>query len=109
MYILPHEEEALEIVKQYIDRVVPGRIDIDDLVELSGLTKTKLTRGFRIRYNDAIYQYWLKRSMKIAKMMIEDGTKVKDVSSILKYCSTGSFARAFRLVYKRNPAEFKKQ
>ncbi|MCK7553749.1 AraC family transcriptional regulator [Chitinophaga sedimenti] len=109
MFVTEDETKALQDVKDYIDLSSPERVEINHLIMISGLTKTKLTRGFKYVFNITIYRYWLERAMTIAKAMIEDGMQVKEASIMLKYSTIGSFARAFKSVHKTNPAEFKKQ
>jgi AraC-like DNA-binding protein len=109
MLLTTDEAQSLLYAKQYLDNSVPERTNNRDLARLAGLSQKKLGRGFKFLYKVTIYQYWLGKSMAFAKAMMEDGAQVKEVSRLLRYSTTGSFSRAFRVVYKISPTEIKRQ
>lgn len=107
MKLTKFQEKAIIKTKAFIDEQPPKRIDIQHLVHFSGLSESKLTKGFKMLYHVTIYQYQLERAMNYAKQLLQEDHQVKEVAITLGYSTSGSFARAFQRVFQETPGEVK--
>lgn len=96
-------------IRQYMVDNVPNRLKVDQLVAMSGMNRSKLTRGFKFLYQITIYQYWLEVSMAYAERKMQEGAMAKEIGLSLGYSKASSFARAFALVHGTTPTAIKRQ
>ncbi|RBL89347.1 helix-turn-helix domain-containing protein [Chitinophaga flava] len=109
MKLTKFQEKAIVKTKSFIDENPQKRIDIQHLVSYSGLSESKLTKGFKMLYQTTIYQYQLEKAMNYAKTLLDEDHQVKEVAITLGYSTSGSFARAFYRVFQERPGEYKLQ
>ena len=109
MKLTKSQEKAIEMIKDLIDAQPQRRIDIPQLVALSRLSESKLTKGFKAMYHMTLYKYQLEAAMNHAKKLLDDDHQVKEVAIELGYSTSGSFARAFFKVFHERPGDYKLQ
>lgn len=98
---------AIHLIRDYIVGNVPSRLKVDQLVAMSGMSKTRLTRGFKFLFQVTIHQFWLEVSMAYAAKKMQEGVMTKQIAISLGYRTTSTFARAFTTVMGYNPAATK--
>lgn len=98
---------AIHLIRQYIIDTIPQRVKVEQLVAMSGMSATRLTRGFKFLFQVTIHQFWLEASMEYAAEKIRYGAMTKEIAISLGYRSTSTFARAFTDVLGYNPAAIK--
>jgi len=98
---------AIEKTRSLIECGIFQRISINELCIVANLGRSKLLQGFNFLYQTTIYQYHLTVSMEYAKLLLQDGKQVKEVSLLLGYKGSGHFSRAFTKVFDCKPSECK--
>ncbi|UYQ92194.1 AraC family transcriptional regulator [Chitinophaga horti] len=72
---------TIDRILQHIVDNVPNRLKVDHLVAMSGMSRTRLTRGFKFLFQLTIHQYWLEVSMDYALQKMQQAD-VSDERSI---------------------------
>ncbi|UYQ92202.1 AraC family transcriptional regulator [Chitinophaga horti] len=105
MHLSNEDVRIINEVRSYLDKNIPARLKIAELVNLSRLSRTKLTRGFNFLFQTPIHQYWLDLAMSYAKQQLERGTTKKAVAQSLGYANVKVFSRAYALHHGITPAQ----
>lgn len=104
---LTHKQvQAIDEVRKYIDSMPLQRISIPDLMAVSGLSKDKLTRGFKNLFGETVFNYQVRQSIKNAAELLRQGILVKSVALAVGYKTPGNFTRAFFKVMKVTPSQY---
>lgn len=103
-------EEAVTIIKEYIDNNFCQNIRITMFSEKYFFSTEYLTKLFRNRYGYTIYEYVLKLRMERAKELLEDeNNKIIDIAERLGYADNHYFSKAFRTYYQVSPSQYRKE
>lgn len=103
-------EEAVTIIKEYIDNNFCQNIRITMFSEKYFFSTEYLTKLFRNRYGYTIYEYVLKLRMERAKELLEDeNNKIIDIAERLGYADNHYFSKAFRTYYQISPSQYRKE
>lgn len=80
---------------------------IAELSQLSGLSETKLKRGFQQVFGTTIFGHLRTQRMERAKHLLESGeSSVLEASTIVGYSNPSHFTAAFRQQFGINPKKF---
>ncbi|MDE5719045.1 MAG: helix-turn-helix domain-containing protein [Lachnospiraceae bacterium] len=102
-------EEAVTIIKEYIDSHYCENIRITMFSEKYFFSTEYLTRLFRGKYGFTIYEYVLKLRMERAKTLLEDeDNKIIDIAGRLGYADNHYFSKAFRTYYDISPSQYRR-
>ena len=96
------ENVHLDITTDYFQNFL-----IEELCGQHLISETKLTKGFKQLFGITIYRYHLEKCMEHAKVEIQKGASVRELSVLFEYSSIGSFSRAFRKIYPRPPSHYR--
>jgi AraC-like DNA-binding protein/CheY-like chemotaxis protein len=99
----------LKAVVKYIDANISGRIDINELAQLTRWSSQHFIRVFTQFMGDTPYQHILKKKMEKAKVLItETDISMKDIAFELSFNSYGNFCKIFKRETGKNPDEYRK-
>ncbi len=99
----------LKTVVNHIDTHISGRIDINELAQLTRWSSQHFIRVFTQFMGDTPYQYILKKKMEKAKVLItESDISMKDIAFELGFQSYGNFCKIFKRETGKNPDEYRK-
>lgn len=99
----------LKAVVNHIDTHISGRIDINELAQLTRWSSQHFIRVFTQFMGDTPYQYILKKKMEKAKVLItESDISMKDIAFELGFNSYGNFCKIFKRETGKNPEEYRK-
>lgn len=80
-----------------------------ELAEITGLSPSKLKRGFRQMFGNSIYDLFLeKRMLEAHHRLMTDSISVSEVAFDLGYANASHFAAAFKKRFGVNPSELKR-
>lgn len=103
-------EEAVRIIKEYIDSNYCQNIKITMFAEKYYFSIEYLTKLFRNKFGYTIYEYVLKLRMERAKELLEDeNNKIIDIAERLGYADNHYFSKAFRTYYNISPSQYRKE
>lgn len=100
----PKDEQKIatvaEVVLSHLDRID----SLDSLARRTGISRSKMTQGFRALYGISIESYWQEHRMQKAyDLLAKDGLPVKEVAFELGYAELSSFTRAFARAFGISP------
>lgn len=91
-------------VRLFLDADPLRRIPINEITQRFNLSKDKLMRGFKELFSVTVYDYQIQVAMHHAKILLQKGENIKNVSAELGYSTRGSFTRAFFRALGRTPS-----
>ena len=99
----------LKTVVNHIDTHISGRIDINELAQLTRWSSQHFIRVFTQFMGDTPYQYILKKKMEKAKLLItESDISMKDIAFELEFQSYGNFCKILKRETCKKPDEYRK-
>lgn len=97
-------------IKNFIDRNVERHITLDDLSEVSSLTKRHLTRVFRKEVGTTPYDYLLSHKIELAKtLLLNTNLTVAEIASKLQFADPYYFSNFFKRKTGFPPSRFRKR
>ncbi len=102
-------DHRLYCALHYIHVKLPQWILVDDLIEVSGYSKTAFYRIFKNRMKVSPREYIETERFKIASTLLLEGKKVKDVAKTIGFQDVSYFDRVFRRKYGVTPGEHKQK
>jgi len=101
-------DERLRIAKVY-DHLTAcrGKQSVQFYAKMFGINSKRLGKGFKEAYGKNLKDHELEQCMRNAKIRLEKGELVKELSSLLGYSSVGSFGRAFQKFYPHPPSYYR--
>lgn len=102
-------ELVIQEVKTFIDSSPLERTSINKLIEKTGLSEDKLTKGFKELWGETLYNYQLRLCMFAAGELLQSGLLVKSVAFAAGYKSQGSFTKAFFKVMGVTPSQYQSE
>ncbi len=95
---------ALNTAREQLERQFLAPVSIGLLARSSGLSRTRLTEGFRSLFGESVGECLARLRMQHAKRMLEDGHTAAAVSAELGYRHQSSFSTAFRTYFGKAPS-----
>lgn len=102
----PHVLQAVYAFKGLLD---DHCCNGDSAVQLSaqfGVSRNLLQQNFKKNYGVGIRDYKMKQRMERARLLLESGKEVKEVSMLLNYTQQRAFSAAFKNYYGITPTVF---
>ena len=97
-------------IMRYIDNNLFNIQNLTDISDYFNYNYSYLAKVFKHTTNNTIAQYFSKRKLERAKILIkEDTMSFSKIAEILNYASIYSFSKSFKLHFGISPAEYKKQ
>ena len=90
----------------YIDKNLHDKITLDDLGEISGLSKDYLSQLFKKTTGNTITEYIRKRRLDSSKKLLDRGTTISDTAYGLDFCSESYFIACFKNKFGITPKEY---
>lgn len=88
--------------------LVSSRLDrmgsLDEVAREVGISRTRLTQGFRAVMGSSVEGYWQHCRMSHARDRLSEGAAVSEVALELGYAELASFSRAFSRVFGISPS-----
>lgn len=79
---------------------------IDELAKIATMSATRLKKGFKEMYGTAIYTYYQKARLQLAKELLVSGNySVKEAAAATGFHNTSSFAVAFKKEFHLLPSQ----
>lgn len=95
--------------KEIFDDAVFQNITVEDVTKQLFVSKTILTREFRIMYGMSPYHYYLNKKLSQAKLMLRNSNmSVKEISEKLCFADEHYFSGLFKRKIGVSPSEFRK-
>lgn len=101
--IHPDDLNTLEQVKVQIINNYQDAPSLNDLVQLSGMSKSKLQRLFQKVYKTSVYQFIKNIRMEKAMELLMQGHSVTEAGYDVGYSSIPNFSATFKEHYKQSP------
>lgn len=87
---------------------VPSDVGLDELVQITGLSRAQFFRAFRASTGQTPARCMQQLRMRHAATLLEQGRTVNDVAGLLGYSNSSHFAAAFRTCNGANPSEWRR-
>ena len=103
------DDEALEIVANYIDDHYATSISQKTLEKISTMSGTKLKKLFKQKYQCTITEYTQRRRMNMAEvLLLNSSLKIQDIAEAVGYSSHSKFSTCFKKYKGMYPKDIKK-
>ena len=100
---------SIESVIDYIEDHLNGKLDLDTVAEGAHYSKYHLHRLFTETVGMTIHDYIRRRQLtEAAKLLVVSDKPVIEIALICGYENQQSFTSAFRSMYKKPPAEYRR-
>lgn len=104
------ELKRLEMARAILMRQLAPAPTIAELVRTVGMSKTALTKGFKVVYGETIFDFGVRCRMRHALMMMRDrGWSVEQAAEAVGYAHATSFSTAFRNHFGMRPIDVRKR
>ncbi len=94
-------------VLNYIHLNLKKDISVDELIRLSGYSKTRFYQLFTQIMNMTPLQYIEQKRIKKATLLLLEGKKVNEVSSEIGFSDKAYFTKKFKKIFGITPSEYK--
>ncbi|MBN2852763.1 MAG: helix-turn-helix domain-containing protein [Clostridia bacterium] len=101
--------DGLQAALDYIDRNAYQKITLDELSNISHISKYHLSRKFKEKVGTNIYQYCIKKRLLLSKNLISHHLPMAQVQERCGFSDYASFYRAFKKEYKISPRDYLKR
>ncbi|OEF96996.1 AraC family transcriptional regulator [Desulfuribacillus alkaliarsenatis] len=102
------EKQEIAIVKEYIEEHFADRLTLEDLVNISSLSKFHLLRVFKNIYKVSPLSYQRNLRFNFAKNELRKGKALADVAVALGYYDQSHFTNEFQKFTGTTPMEYRK-
>lgn len=75
------------------------------MAEVSGLSVRQFSRAFPVNYGIAPYEWVLRRRAEVARDLLAEGHKARDVAAMWGFFSRGHMTRRFRVAFGYTPSK----
>lgn len=97
----------IESIKEYINKNLKD-VTLESVAEFANLNPYYFSTFFHQQSGEKFYNYVLKLKMEKAKKLLENSPlSIQDISAVIGYSNSNSFARTFRLFYGTSPSSFR--
>lgn len=102
-----HRRTKLAQVKNYMDQNLGELIQLDDLAQISGMTKFSLLRKFKARYKLPPHAYLVNQRINHAKQLLLEGETVARTAVTCGFFDQSHFVKTFRQYVGIPPIDYK--
>lgn len=107
--ILPHDEERIRFVKEYIDKYIGKELELIQLSRLAGINQTKMKRGFKQLFGSPVHTYIIEQRMNIAYHLLSAGhDSISEIAEKIGYSDVSHFSNAFKQRFGFSPSALRK-
>ena len=100
-----NRKTIIQAEKYLIDNMAGPFIGIERLSQMLGISGTKLKRNFKLVYGDTIFQYFRKKQLESAKIMLKNSDmSIKDIAAVYGYNSPSKFTAAYKTYFRELPS-----
>lgn len=99
--------DMMKLVFEHIDSHISDPIIIDELANLTGMTKYQFLRSFKTVTGMTVHDFIIKKRLLHACEEIWKGCPISDVYKSCGFADYSSFFRNFKKAYDMSPREFK--
>ena len=92
--------------KHYIDINIEKRLELEEVLKFSGLSKTVFNRYFKSQFGTTFKDYVLQRKMEKAKDLLKDGFTVSETAHHLGFADVSYFTRIFKKLVGIMPSKY---
>jgi AraC-like DNA-binding protein len=98
----------LRLAKEYLEQDASGKVSLSELAELTGLSRSRLARGFKTSTGLAPYNWALHVRIEKAKESLKGlENSIADTALALGFADQSHFTKVFRRVVGTTPAEWR--
>ncbi len=90
----------------FIDKNLHSKIALEELAEISGLSKDYLSQLFKKTTGITITEYIMKKRLNSAKQLLDRNVSISDTAYALGFCSESYFISCFKKKYNITPKEY---
>lgn len=90
----------------FIDVNLHSKITLDELSEISGLSKDYLSQLFKKTTGLTVTDYIMKKRLSSAKQLLDRDVSISDTAYALGFCSESYFISCFKKKYRITPREY---
>ncbi len=90
----------------FIDKNLHSKITLEELAEISGLSKDYLSQLFKKTTGITITEYIMKKRLNSAKQLLDRNVSISDTAYALGFCSESYFISCFKKKYGITPKEY---
>ena len=101
-----HVIAAIGDIKDTLDEIPDKEDTTIKMAAQFGVSRNVIQEAFKNFYGCGIRDYKLKQRMEIARLLLEEGKDVKQVSLEVNYATQSGFTSAFKKYYSITPTEF---
>lgn len=106
MILLNADADKMKELKDYIDVHLQEDLSLDRLAALTGQSRSKLKRHFKLAYKDSPGKYILDSRMRLAyQLLVTRNYSVNQVAEMVGYKNRTGFSHAFRKFHNLNPMD----
>lgn len=104
------EENAIALIKEYLDRHFIDEVSLDTLSRTYYLNPSYISRSFKARYNITISDYIVSLRVLKAKKLLAEGLKSIDyIATAVGFGDYRYFGRCFKRLTGLTPQQYRKQ
>jgi len=104
----PADTRRMIAARQMIADRAQEKLSLDAIARACGLSRSKLTRGFKALFDYTVTQAIAERRLELAsQMLLTTDLPVSSIGYETGYLNNASFARAFGRRYGRSPSDFR--
>lgn len=96
----------LDCITDWDDRLRKAGWRADTLARDCDISERELRRHIEARFGQNVRDRMASRQMKLARALLRDGKRVKEVAQALGYGEAEHFSRAFQRVHGMSPSAF---
>lgn len=96
-------------IKKAVELNMNNDLKLDELAFLCNVSASTFKRKFVKLYNETPAQYFLKKKMEIAKVLLMENANPSEVYYQVGYENHSSFSQSFKQIYGVSPKDFKQQ
>ncbi len=90
----------------FIDKNLHSKITLDELSEISGLSKDYLSQLFKKTTGVTVTEYITKKRLSSARQLLDRDVSISDTAYALGFCSESYFISCFKKKYGITPKEY---
>lgn len=110
MHLHEHDIALIESVRAELLKDLDRTFTLKELALKTGISKSKLARGFKQMTGATVYGYQLQARLERAKeMLLTSEAPISDIGADTGYQAVDSFSKAFKKQYGLSPLDYRKK
>lgn len=98
-----------QVARDYLHAHLDQDIGLDDLAQVCGVDRFRLTRAFKAAYGLAPHAYLIQLRLARARQLLARGQGPAEVATALGFADQSHLGRWFRRAYRLTPADYRKR